>query len=258
MATDVRGTVAVLVSTLRHPVSGLPCPSRNDALALEIGRRIAGGAPRVLHAGDPADPALTDYLALGAVLIEVVPAGIGDHFVPALAQQLRETPLILCGSRAESGIANGMLPYSLAAALARPVVPDVLELQLSEAVAHVVQFLPNGRRRRIDVPLPAVIAIHPMAAGEPRYAYARRVAGCIRTLPGGARVQGRDVDAWSIDAVDRAPVKLRAVDRRTGHTRMLSAAGDVQRSGQVIIEGSSVAKADALLAYLRQHQLIDV
>lgn len=253
--SDTRRRVAVLVSTSRHPLSGLPCASRNDALALEIGRRIGGGAPRVLHAGDPEDPALADYLAYGAAVVEVLRAGAGADFVPALARELREALLVLCGCRSEGGIASGTLPYLLAAALKLPVIGDVLEVQLDGESVQVVQFLPKGRRRRIDVPLPAVIAIHAMAAGEPRYAYARRIAGRIETLP--APATEATAAQWSIDAVERTPSRLKAVDRRSGHARMLAATVAARRGGQVVIEGSSVAKAQAVLAYLRQHRLID-
>lgn len=61
--------IAVLVSAGRHPVSGAPRYSRNDAAALDIGRALAaahGAQLEVLHAGDPGNPALEDYLALGA------------------------------------------------------------------------------------------------------------------------------------------------------------------------------------------------
>ena len=62
--------IAVLVSVGRHPVSGAPRYSRNDALALDLGRTLAGrhhARLDVLHAGDPADPALAEYLALGEI-----------------------------------------------------------------------------------------------------------------------------------------------------------------------------------------------
>ncbi len=247
--------VTVLISTTRHPTSGIPTASRNDALALEIGRRLSHDNVRVLHAGDPEDPALTDYLAFGSRIIEVIPATPGDDVVTALAGELREAQLILCGCRAQSGLSSGMLPYLLAKALDRPVLADVLDVQVISGKVLAVQFLPKGRRRRVELALPAIIAIHPLTPAMPRYAYARKIAGRIETLP---RTASPDTDAptWRLDATERVPVKLKAPDRRTGHARMLAATSSTNRGGRVVTEGSDVEKAQAVLAYLREHALI--
>jgi N,N-dimethylglycine/sarcosine catabolism electron transfer flavoprotein subunit beta len=247
--------IAVLVSTSLHPLSGVPRPSRNDTLALEIARRLSGDAVRVLHAGDPGDPALADYLAFGGRVIEVLPAAPGDDIVGALAEQLRDARLILCGCRAQGGAASGTLPYLLAAALNRPVLADVLDVQLTADTVQTVQFLPKGRRRHVELSSPAIIAIHPLALVVPRYAYARRVAGRIETLPS-ANTRDPDAPLWHIDETERVPVKLKAPDRRTGHARMLAATVSAHRGGQVVNEGSNVEKAQAVLAYLREHDLI--
>ena len=58
--------IAVLVSLGRHPVSGAVRWSRNDGAALALARRLGGASVAVLHAGDPDEPALRGYLALGA------------------------------------------------------------------------------------------------------------------------------------------------------------------------------------------------
>ncbi|MBE0630174.1 MAG: electron transfer flavoprotein subunit beta/FixA family protein, partial [Burkholderia vietnamiensis] len=58
--------IAVLVSVGRHPVSGTARYSRNDAAALELGRQLAErhrAQLDVVHAGDPANQALAEYLA---------------------------------------------------------------------------------------------------------------------------------------------------------------------------------------------------
>src|SRR6185312_10436586 len=99
--------------------------------------------------------------------------------VAALAEQVRSARLILCGTRAQSGEASGMLPYLLAAALQRPILANVLELQLVSDGVKATQFLPKGRRRTVTVSLPAIIAMHPLATAVPRYAYARKVTGRI-------------------------------------------------------------------------------
>ena len=257
--------IAVLVSTAVHPLSGRPCTSRNDTLALEIGRQLSGGAHRTLHVGDPQDAALPDYLAFGANSVEVLPAQSGGDTVAALVEQVGSAKLLLCGTRAQSGEASGMLPYLLAAALKRPILTDVLEAQLVGDSVQATQFLPKGRRRTVTVSLPAIIAVHPLATVLPRYAYARRVSGRIQTLSSTSTPDTSSTTAspashgpspWTLESADRVPVKLKAPDRRSGHARMLSATAAASRGGQVVNQGSDVEKAQAVLAYLREHDLI--
>ena len=116
--------IAVLVSVGRHPVSGTARYSRNDAAALTIALSLAkahSATLDVLHAGDPSNPALQDYLALGARTVEVleVPATSdreADAAAP-LAARLRGYDLVLTGTRAEGAFDSGMLPYRVATAL---------------------------------------------------------------------------------------------------------------------------------------------
>ena len=84
--------IAVLVSVGRHPVSGVARYSSNDAAALEIGRQLAArhhAQLDVIHAGDPASPALADYLALGAREVEVLACQDCDDAAAALQPQRR-------------------------------------------------------------------------------------------------------------------------------------------------------------------------
>ena len=64
--------IAVLVSLGRHPVSGAVRWSRNDGAALALARRLGGASVAVLHAGDPDEPALRGYLALGAPCVQTI------------------------------------------------------------------------------------------------------------------------------------------------------------------------------------------
>jgi len=295
---SVATSITVLFSTPRHPLSGRPCTSRNDTLALEIARQLSGGSLRTLHVGDPQDAALPDYLAFGASSVEVLPAAPGQDIVAPLAEQLRNAQLILCGTRTQSGEASGMLPYLLAAALKRPILADVLEVEIVGDGVRATQFLPKGRRRTVTVALPAIITVHPLATATPRYAFARRMAGRIETLtnaalsnasgppttsateaphgtssasvaplgsPAATYVAATSAAAgasvpnaspWTLETIDRVPVKLKAPDRRSGHARMLAATASASRGGQVVTEGSNVEKAQAVLAYLREHDLI--
>lgn len=251
--------IAVLVSVGRHRVSGVSCYSRNDASALEIARSLArahGAQLEVLHAGDPANLALTDYLALGAPRVDVLACGDGDDAAALLAERLRGIPLVLTGTRAEGAYDTGMLPYRLADALGYALVDSALELTLEGDRLAVTQFLPKGFRRSVEAALPAVVAVHPQAAATPRYAYARACAGTVE--PHGVEsAREASADAWRIAAVERKPIKLAAAEKRSGHARMLTATTTESRGGNVVIEGTSVEKAQAILGYLREHRLID-
>ena len=253
--------IAVLVSVGRHPVSGAPRYSRNDALALDLARTLAWrhhARLDVLHAGDAADPALAEYLALGAHEVVVLSCSPDDDAARMLAERARGYDLVLTGTRAEGAHDSGMLPYRVAAALGVPIVGGAVDIDVDEAAGAAVvrQFLPKGLRRRVQTALPVVIAVHPLANAQPRYAYARLRAGTIKRQ-GATPVSANESAAWKVGAVERKPIRLAAAEKRSGHARMLSATTTESRGGNVVIEGSSVEKAQVILAYLREHQLID-
>ncbi|TKC81291.1 electron transfer flavoprotein subunit beta/FixA family protein [Trinickia terrae] len=251
--------IAVLVSAGSHPVSGAACYSRNDAAALDIARTLAKhhqATLEVLHAGDASNLALADYLALGAESVDVLACGDGDDAASALAQRLQGCDLVLTGTRAEGAYDTGMLPYRIAAVLGYPLIGSAVDVSVDDGRVGVRQFLPKGLRRRVDAALPAVVAVHPLANAAPRYAYARLRAGSIvksRT----ALQPDLEAAQWTMAKAERKPVKLAAAEKRSGHARMLSATTTESRGGSVVIDGSSVEKAQVILAYLREHQLID-
>lgn len=251
--------IAVLVSVGRHPVSGVPRYSRNDAAALEIARGLAEQHQTkldVIHAGTPDDPALAEYLALGAREVEVLACRPGEDAAAMLAARVEGYDLVLTGTRAEGAFDTGMLPYQVAAKLGYPLVGSAVDVSIGTGRVAVRQFLPKGLRRRVDASLPAVVAVHPLASVEPHYAYARLRAGKIRPVLAPHAVDA-DAPAWSVGPIERKPVKLAAAEKRSGHARMLSAVTTESRGGNVVIEGSPVEKAQVILAYLREHQLID-
>lgn len=263
MNAAIKGArIAVLVSVGRHRVSAAPCYSRNDAAALEIARgleRADGASVEVLHAGGASNPALVDYLALGAPRIEVIDCASGpngDDPVPALAKQLLGVSLVLTGTRAEGGYDTGMLPYRLAVELGYTFVDSALDVTLADGFATVTQFMPKGVRRRVAAALPCVVAVHPQANVKPRYAYARVPDGAVARGPAVSR-KDPDAPCWSVAPTERQPRKLVASEKRSGHARMLMATTTESRGGNVVIEGTSVEKAQVILGYLREHRLID-
>lgn len=248
--------IAVLVSIGRHPVSGAARWSRNDAAAL--GLALAFGLdtqPEVIHVGSPDDSALRDYLALGAATVEAIAWPPGDNVLPVLAARLRGYDLVLCGTRAEGGEASGLLPYLLSEALGAALLPGAIAVGIEGRRATVRQFLPKGRRRDVTAPLPVVVTVHPLAPSSLRYAYARQRAG--RILPCVCELPASPYTAWTTEAARVRPRKLVAPEKRSGHARMLSATTTESRGGRVIQQGTPHDKAQAVLAYLREHGLID-
>ena len=255
-------SVAVLVSAGRHPVSAAPRASRGDAVAMALGRQLAGDALRVIHAGAPQEPSLQDYLALGAGTIEVLSVEPGGDVLPALLTHLQNSDVVLTGGQAETGLGSGLLPYALAHRLGRPLIANVLDVAIENSPANgwetkVRQFLPKGQRRGIVCPLPTVLAVHPAAPVEMPYAYARRLKGRIVSLAVTESIEQASPPLWKVSPATRSPVKFKAEDKKSGHARMLSAIVTDSKGGVVAFEGTSVDKAQVVLNYLRENHLID-
>lgn len=252
--------IAVLVSIGRHPVSGVPRYSRNDAAALGLASELAQQSTAVsidvIHAGQAGNPALPEYLALGAARLSVIETVAGQDVLPALQEQLQGYDLVLCGSRAESGEASGMLPYQLAARLNLPLLAGVMALTPGSDALVAQQFLPKGRRREVALSLPALLAVHPLAPSTLRYAYARLRAGRItsQAFPAMSSDVGEE---WAVETIRALPRKLAAPEKRSGHARMQAATVAESRGGRVVQEGSAADKAQAVLSYLREHRLVD-
>ena len=257
--------IAALVSTAKHPNSGVARHCRNDSLAMTIGLNLAEATTaqtQVLHAGKPDNPALADYLALGAVQVDVIETKC--NMVESLATRLQNTDLILTGSRAESEHSSGLLPYLLAEKLSLPLVAHALEIKLVADKAEILQFLPKGKRRLVSVQLPAVVMVHPLAAVDLHYAFAKQITGEIVTLrailpaiqPALPPANASKVETQS-KVENRKSIKLKAPENKTGHERLLAAISSENKGGTVVIEGNSVEKAQVILNYLREHRLID-
>ena len=134
-------SVAVLISAGRHPISGSPRACRGDAVAMALGTKLGGGSLCVIHAGNSNDPALADYLALGAGRVDVLNIADGRDVIATIAAHLKDKDVILTGSRAGQGAGSGLMPYLLAHALGRPIIADVLDVRIENGDAHIRQFL---------------------------------------------------------------------------------------------------------------------
>jgi electron transfer flavoprotein beta subunit len=177
--------IAVLLSVGSHPASGRARRAPLDAQALELALRLteSGQTARVhaLHAGNPSQPALRDYLGMGLDRLEVLETAPGTDPVPALIARLRELSpaIILAGSSAEGGEDSGMVPYLIAQALNRTLVPDIVGIDLTDAEAALTQALPRGQRRLVTAIPPLVATLHSSAPAARQSAFARARRGTI-------------------------------------------------------------------------------
>ena len=255
--------ITTLVSAGRHPVSGEPRHCHNDSLAMTLGLNIVESTSakhHVLHAGNPDNKALSEYLALGAGQIDVIPISDDTDVIDCLAAQLNHVDLILTGSRAESGEDSGLLPYLLAEKLGIPLVVNALAIKSNTNTIEVLQFLPKGKRRHVTVKLPAIIAVHPLAPANLNFSYARQISGEIKSLPAPHPPTHSENDhqaQWQTQAAIRKPIKLKAPESKSGHERMMSAISSESKGGAVVNNGNSVEKAQVILGYLREHHLIN-
>lgn len=255
--------IAVLVSPARHPLSGRPLRSVSDAAAFELACKLApANRLTVLCAGMASKDSLQEYLGLGAQEIEVLTVADAADALPALLARLQGYDVVLCGARSDGQFASGMLPYLLADRLRMPLVQDVLDAELDQDWLALRQFLPKGQRRRLEVPVPAVLAVHARAPQTRQYAYARACAGRINYVAGS--IQAGQAGAqpsllWRYEAAGRRPRPLKAQVAQSGHSRMLGAIGGDSgaRGGQIVTQGSVEQKSQMLLDYLREHRLVD-
>ena len=255
--------ITVLVAARNHAVSGRPVRSRADAAAAALALGMSS-AVRLLTAGPLPDAVARDYLALGAPLLEVLECGEDADIAARLLPALRDVPWVLAGTRseAEHGTGStGILPYALAAALQRPVVADVLDIQAEGSAWIVTQALPKGARRRLRVQAPAVLVVSAAASPTLRHSLADAMAGRIvrkplqATKPSSAPTSPSAPVGQRVAGSKRRKL-LEARTQQSGHARMLGAIESPSTGGAVLQAGDPHTKAQAVLDYLRTHSLV--
>jgi electron transfer flavoprotein beta subunit len=137
--------LAVLVSLGRHPESGRPRGALSDARALELALNVDGARVEAIHAGNPHEPALREYLGMGCAGLTVSVMSPEEDAVPRLVGCLRalRPAVILAGAAAETGDGSGMVPYLVATVLGLPIAPTAVDLQF-EADRVLVEQGPAG------------------------------------------------------------------------------------------------------------------
>jgi electron transfer flavoprotein beta subunit len=249
--------VAVLLSGGRHSASGRARRAPLDARALEMAFSLPGAEVYAFHAGDPAEPALRDYLGMGLERLTVLAIPSGSDPIWALSAQLaRLTPdIILCGNRAEGGEDSGMLPYLVAQALGCAMVADVAAITIDDGKASLTQALPRGKRRVVVVRLPVVAAVNIAAPAPRQSAFARARRGVIKTIAANAPADtfpGEcEIRSWRPRPKPMRVVAGSAADRLKAMTETKSG------EGKVMIHPPAAEAARAIYDYLLEKRIIE-
>lgn len=158
--------VVVVLGVDVHPGSGRRVVPRSDVAALEMALDL--GRPLLaLHAGDPSDPALKNYLGLGLLTLAVLEVPGQEHADQAVVEHLRgmQASLILTGVR-PGGTDAGMLPYALSAALGIPMVRDVRAIVREERGWLIDTTIGLGRSRSLRCHGPLVVTMDARVPGR--------------------------------------------------------------------------------------------
>jgi electron transfer flavoprotein beta subunit len=253
--------VAVLLSIGRHPASGRAVRADLDARALEIALGM-GDAARVhaIHAGDPADPVLRDYLGMGIGELTVLSVRDGD-VAEALARYLgRLRPaIVLAGSRAECGEASGMLPYRLAHGSGSQLIANAVSVAPLDGAARVVQALPRGGRRALRATLPLVLTVDRAAPAARMSAYGAARRGRIREIAVESTPSDRAPDLpadWRERPAKARPRRLRTLVQGSAAERLRSIQ-PVRASGARLLDLDPPQAARAIWQYLLDEGLAE-
>ncbi|OEY65446.1 electron transfer flavoprotein subunit beta [Marinobacter sp. X15-166B] len=247
--------IAVLVSQGRHPVSGRARRAHQDACALELALCLPQALAtnvRAIHAGDPGQEALRDYLGMGIDGLTVLSQTAEDDALAVLHPYLAEQrpDVLLTGVRAECGEGSGLLPYLLADRLDWPLVTGIAAIErIENGAASLLQALPRGQRRRVRVSLPFVASVESAAAEPRQVAFARARRGRITGLTPATEIDQARTE-WTLSAARPRPKRLKVTTARTAADRLRQATAKAQGSTGQIIRDDPQAAAKAIYELL--------
>lgn len=237
--------ISALISVGKHPGSGRARRAEQDARAVEMGLSLAPNGLEVVHAGDPHEESLRAYAGMGLSRIRVIQQGANGDAVPVLSQYLRaESPdLVLTGVRAESGESSGMMPYLLGEALGWPVVTRLAEIvSIEQGQAEVLQALPRGQRRLLQVPLPFVASVD-MAAEAPRQsAFGPASRAELAAEPAAEEAIDALKAGWSEAPARKRPKRLKVVKAKTAADRFKAATAKSSGDGGKVLRDKPVSE----------------
>lgn len=251
--------VISLVSIGAHPTSGRPRRAEQDARAVELGLQMAGDKLQVLHAGNIAEPILRSYLGMGLPQLQVLEQPPGSDALPVLCEYLRDAgaQVVLTGSQAETGEGSGMLPFLLAEQLGWPLIVGLAQVESIEAgVAHVLQALPRGQRRRLKVRLPFLATVDNAAPKPRQSAYGPAQRGELAAHEVEIEQDELFTGAQLQPAKPR-PKRLKVIKAKSGADRMKAATAKASGGGGRVLKGvSNEEGAQAILQLLLEEGVV--
>lgn len=257
--------IALLLSAGRHRVSGRPAPVPVELQALRLAVDLAqthggqsAGTVTGLHAGPEIGP-LTDALGhgLGHLLHLRMPAEADPAAALTAALEAGGYDLILAGRSGQGGEDTGLLPYTLARALGRPILADAAALAPGTEIGtlNVEQALGRGARRRLVVRLPALVTVHPAAPAPLPFAFAGMRRGQVEmreaapSAPAPHEVEERPYRP-------RPKLIAKAAAGASAAERLKAATVAASGGGKLLVDPAPEEAAREILAHLRGLGLI--